>query len=171
MLEMVDTPLMTHHRSRWIHRFWVVLIAGGLVLAYTAWGKSATIPVGNAQGLDIQIDFRGYDKVSNEGAFAYHPGKTLRYQVIVTNKGNTTFTGLEVQSMIQGIKTRLPGEVVSPPHKTSLAPGQVFRFDVEYTAPPMKDAAQANLVINARYTQRGAYKSDSFLCPTRVRFE
>ncbi len=171
MLEMVDTPLIGSHRSKWIHRLWVVLIAGGLVLAYASWGKSATIPVGNAQGLDIQIDFRGYDKISQEGAFAYHQGKTLRYQVIVTNRSNQTFTGLEVQSMVQGIKTRLPGEVVSPPHRTSLAPGQVYRFDEEYATPQLKSTTQANLVVNARYTQRGAYKSDSFLCPTPIRFE
>ncbi len=168
---MIDTPLPSHHRSRRAHWLWVVLITCGLLLTYVSWGKSALIPVGNAQGLDVKIDFRGYDDVVSGGAFAYQHGKTLRYQVIVTNKSNTTFTGLEMQSMLQGIETRLPGDAISPPHKTSLAPGKTYRFDVEYKMPAGGAATMAHLVINARYTQRGVYKSDSLLCPTAVRFE
>jgi hypothetical protein len=170
MVGLSDSPLI-HHRSRKAHWISVVLIAGALLLAYAGWSRSALIPVGNAQGLDVQIDFRGYDKVSEGGVFDYKRGTVLNYQVIVTNKSNVTLAGLELQSMLQGIKTRLPGEAISPSHKTSLAPGQVYKFDVQYEAPVLDTAAQANLIINARYVQRGAYKSDSFLCPTSVRFK
>lgn len=170
MVGLSDTPIF-HRKSRRAHWMWVALIAAVVLVSFVSWGKSALIPVGNAQGLDIQVDFRGYDNVAKGGMFAYAQGKTLRYQVIVTNKSNLTLSGIELQSMIQGIKTRLPGDVISPAHKTSLAPGQVYRFDVEYATPQLASAAHANLVVNARYQLRGAYKSDSFLCPTPVRFE
>jgi hypothetical protein len=171
MVGLSDTPLFAHRRARKHHWLWVILVASCLVLAYAGFGRSALIPIGNAQGLDVQIDFRGYDGVTAGGVFNYARGKTVHYQVIVTNKTNVTLAGLQLQSMLQGMTARLNGHVVSPPHKTSLSPGQVYKFDVAYDAPEMSSAAMAQLIVNARYSQRGIYKSDSFLCPTSIRLK
>lgn len=155
-------------RTQWI---WVAVTAVVLLLLGVSWSKAALIPIGNAHGLDIQVDFRGYDSVVKGGAFSYGSGKTLHYQVIVTNRSNTTFNGLELQSMLQGIETKLPGARFSSPHKLSLSPGQTYRFDVEYKTPDLKAGANANLIVNTRYNQRGTNRSDTFRCPTPVRFE
>jgi hypothetical protein len=147
-------------------------VAAAILIMVAAFSLShgATIPVGNAQGLDVRVDFQGYKAMAN-GTFVYELKQVLSYRVTVTNRTPISLNQMEIQSMLQADHGRMPGAPFSPVYRTSLAPGQSYQFDVTYEPGQAPAKIDSRLLVSAKYVQRGAYKSDTLLCPTPLRFE
>src|SRR5690242_17798772 len=122
MVELVDSPLVLRRRK---NRFipWVLGMAAVLLLIIVSFSRAAVIPVNNAQGLEVQLDFKGYKNVSSKGEFVFPRNKPVTYSVTFINHTNLSLNKLEMQTMLQAVNGHVPGASFSPVRETSLAPG------------------------------------------------
>lgn len=180
MVDMTDTPIPHHHSNGW--RKVAAAAAAALLLSSLAWGMSGFIHVGEANGLIVQAEFYRFRSVSGHGEYNYSPGGSLDYQIKLQNRGNSSFSNVEVQSSLHseggacgGQPTPpgqvMPGNSISPAFRTSLSPGREYNFNASYSAPAGACDSSAYLQVRIQYMHQGSIHSYRFTCPARFRFQ
>ncbi|OVE75419.1 hypothetical protein BVX98_07650 [bacterium F11] len=172
---IADTPSKVGKRAslRQIH-IWGLLVCISL-LSTLAWGDHF-IHIGSVNGLDVQVEFMGYEELSERGEFLYEKGDSLIYRLRIKNRANRAFSPIEVQSSLHsdGIQCNpksfypgetLPGSSVSPVHQAALSAGNDYEYDVKYNIPSDICSSSGNLKVRIQFTQFGRIQSSSLIAP------
>jgi len=182
MVEMIDTPLKanTDRRPKWL--VWLMIAIGELFLVAICLAGPAFIHVGEMGGMDIQAQFDNPDRVSSDGDYVYKKGSTIFYQVKIRNRGNESFSRVEIQSSFHSdggscngqaltVGGRLPGATLSPLFSTPLSSGKDYIYNATYEIPATMCPSGAHLKIFVQANLRAGGKSASFICPAHIRVE
>ena len=178
---IADTPSKVGKKEKLALHHWVGFLVLGLLFTTLAWGSTA-IHIGDVKGLELQVEFRGYQGVAHNGEFLYSKGRALAYQINLINRSNLSFSELEVQSSLHsdGVTcetktlypgTKLPGEALSPVHTVSIPPGGEYDYEVIYQVPPQICNSSGNLKVRLQYNQRGRIHSSTLIAPVHYQFE
>jgi len=136
--------------------------------------------VRDANGLEIQIRFRGYEEISPGGLLQYKKGDRLSYEASVKNKSNRSFPQLEMQTSLHVASSqcenltagsKLPGPTISPLHTASLTPGVSFNFNDAFTLSDSLCPLTAVLQLRLQYIQRGVIKAETIISPIPLSIE
>jgi len=161
---------------------WVGIFTILGLLSALSWGSNF-IHVGDVRGLDIQVDFSGYENLDiSNGEFLYGMGDSLVYTVRIKNRSNRSFSKIEVQSSLHsdGIQcesmelfpgSHLPGEAISPVYDVNLSPGDHYEYEAIYTPPKTLCPSSGNLKIRIFSVQSGHMESTTLLAPPHYQFK
>lgn len=157
---------------------WTILIG---ICTTLSWGGDY-IHIGDVRGLDIQVQFLGYEDISQSGEVIYGVGMPMAYGVRIKNRTNMTFAPVEIQSSLHtnGVEcedtnlypgARLPGASLSPVHSVDLTPGAVHEYEGIYAIPDDLCPSGGTLRIRIQYTQTGRINSETLISPIQFQFK
>lgn len=179
---MSDLPIAIGHVEKLSMRTWLIVCLLALGLSTISWGLEDTIFIGSANGLQVQTAFTNIESVGPDGAFVFPLGGMVSYRVIVKNRANSSFGGLQVQSSLHSdgatcgsqvihSEELLPGASVSAPHTMNLDPLDSQDFEQTYVIPKDLCASQSHLKIRLTYMYQNRMQATELISPLHFRFE
>ncbi len=169
MVEISDTPLEATRAQTMSPRKWAFVMAVSFALSSISWGMDDSIRLGNADGLEVQVEFLGFRGVGKGGTYKYMRSDQLRYRVIIRNRAPFSFKRIETQSSLRTdgkVAALLPGPSISMAHNFSLSPGEIYDYETSYMVPDnMNPATTGKLLVRLQYVLRDRAQATIMTAP------